>query len=77
LIDSETAQAKTPRSILSKSEREILKLIAQNKTSSEIAEVRFTAVSTVEKHRKNMMRKLGLSGKGELLKYAIQSKYDF
>jgi len=77
LIDPETAQAKTPRSILSKSEREILKLIAQNKTSSEIAEVRFTAVSTVEKHRKNMMRKLGLSGKGELLKYAIQSKYDF
>jgi len=77
LLDPETAQAKTPRSVLSKSERAILKLIAQNKTSSEIADIRFTAVSTVEKHRKNMMRKLGLSGKGELLKYAIQSKYDF
>jgi two-component system nitrate/nitrite response regulator NarL len=34
-------------------------------------------VSTVEKHRKNMMRKLGLQGKGELLKYAIEKKYDF
>lgn len=65
------------KSILSKSEKEILKLIAQNKTSSEIADLRFTAVSTVEKHRKNMMRKLGLSGKGELLRYAIERKYEF
>ena len=77
LIDPELSQSKTSKSVLSKSERAILKLIAQNKTSSEIADIRFTAVSTVEKHRKNMMRKLGLSGKGELLKYAIQSKYDF
>ncbi|MBE15218.1 MAG: response regulator transcription factor [Dokdonia sp.] len=72
------AKAQTPsHSVLSKSEREILKLIAQNKTSSEIADLRFTAVSTVEKHRKNMMRKLGLAGKGELLRYAIERKYDF
>jgi len=77
LLDPESAKAKTPKSVLSKSERAILKLIAQNKTSSEIADIRFTAVSTVEKHRKNMMRKLGLSGKGELLKYAIEKKYDF
>ncbi len=77
LFDDAFAKAKTPKSILSKSEREILKLIAQNKTSSEIADIRFTAISTVEKHRKNMMRKLGLSGKGELLKYAIERKYEF
>ncbi|TVZ51269.1 response regulator transcription factor [Dokdonia sp. Hel_I_53] len=64
-------------SVLSKSEREILKLIAQNMTSSEIASIRFTAVSTVDKHRKNMMRKLNLSGKGELLRYALETKYDF
>ncbi len=63
--------------VLSKSEREILKLIAQNMTSSEIASVRFTAVSTVEKHRKNMMRKLNLTGKGELLRYALETKYEF
>ena len=67
----------TKKSVLSKSEKEILKLIAQNKTSSEIADIRFTAVSTVEKHRKNMMRKLGLSGKGELLRFAIERKYEF
>lgn len=75
--DSAFAKAKKKPPSLSKSEREILKLIAQNKTSSEIATIRFTAVSTVEKHRKNMMRKLNLSGKGELLRYAIETKYEF
>ena len=65
------------KSLLSKSEREILTLIGQGKTTSEIAAARFTAVSTVEKHRKNMIRKLGLSGKGELLRYALEKKYDF
>ena len=58
-------------SLLSRSEREILKLIAMGHTTSEIAALRFTAVSTVEKHRKNMMRKLNLTGKGELLRYAL------
>ena len=65
------------RPLLSKSEREILVLIGEGKPTSEIAEMRFTAVSTVEKHRKNMIRKLGLSGKGELLRYALEKKYDF
>lgn len=78
LDSSAFAKANTSKkSVLSKSEKEILKLIAQNKTSSEIADIRFTAVSTVEKHRKNMMRKLGLSGKGELLRFAIERKYEF
>ncbi|GEQ85755.1 oxygen regulatory protein NreC [Patiriisocius marinistellae] len=65
------------KSILSKSETEILKLIGYGKASSEIAATRFTSVSTVEKHRKNMIRKLGLKGKGELLRYALEKKYDF
>ena len=65
------------KSVLSKSEREILRLIGEGKSSSEIAEIRFNSVSTIEKHRKNMIRKLGLSGKGELLRYAIETKYNF
>lgn len=65
------------KSLLSKSETEILKLIGQGKASSDIANIRFTSVSTVEKHRKNMIRKLGLKGKGELLRYALEKKYDF
>ncbi|HET8838649.1 MAG TPA: response regulator transcription factor [Flavobacteriaceae bacterium] len=65
------------KSILTKSEKEILRLIGQGKSSSEIADIRFTSISTVEKHRKNMMFKIGLHGKGELLRYAIEKKYDF
>jgi len=65
------------KQLLSKSERNILKLIGEGKSSSEIGAIRFTAVSTVEKHRKNMIRKLGLKGKGELLRYALEKKYDF
>lgn len=72
--DSDTSSKKP---VLSKSEREILRYIGQGKSSSEIASLRFTAVSTVEKHRKNMIHKLGLSGKGELLRYALDRKYDF
>lgn len=75
-LTSESATS-TNKPLLSKSEREILSLIGQGKTSSEIAAVRFTSVSTVEKHRKNMIRKLGISGKGELLRYALEKKYDF
>jgi two-component system nitrate/nitrite response regulator NarL len=63
--------------LLSNSERNILTLIGQGKSSSEIAAIRFTAISTVEKHRQNMIYKLGLTGKGELLRYAMQKKYDF
>ena len=56
---------------LSPTERVILKLIAQGKQSSEIADIRHTAVGTIIKHRKNMIQKLGLKGKGELMRYAL------
>ncbi len=58
--------------ILSTTEREILKLIAAGHQSSEIAAIRHSAIGTIHKHRKNMMHKLGLQGKGELLRYALQ-----
>lgn len=74
LEEEKTTQKK---SILSKTEKEILHLISEGKTSNEIAEIRFCSVSTVETHRKNMMRKLDLRGKGELLRYALEKKYDF
>lgn len=70
-------ESSSHKPILTKSEREILQLIGEGKSTSEIAQLRYTAVSTVEKHRKNMIFKLGLSGKGELLRYALEKKYDF
>lgn len=65
------------KNILSKSEREILDLIAAGKTSAEIADIRQTAISTIDTHRRNMTHKLRLSGKGELLRYAMDQKYKF
>lgn len=62
---------------LTKRQIEILELIAQGKTSREIAEQLFIGIHTVETHRKNMIRILGLKGKGELLRYALDKKYKF
>jgi len=65
------------KGILTKRQVEILELIAQGKTSREISEVLFIGVRTVETHRKNMSRILGLKGLGELFRYAIEKKYKF
>lgn len=65
------------KSVLSTREREILQLISIGHTSHQIADTLFIGKSTVDTHRKNMIRKLGLSGAGELLRYAVEKKYDF
>lgn len=71
-------QDKSPQnSKLSQTEKEILDLIAEGKTSQDIADIRDSAVSTVDTHRRNMAHKLGLYGKGELLRYAMDKKYKF
>jgi len=59
---------------LTPTERRILKLIADDKTSKEIAEVLECAVRTVETHRQNVSQKLGLSGSHSLLKFAYDNK---
>jgi two-component system nitrate/nitrite response regulator NarL len=64
-------------SILSRREKEILALIAQRKTSKEIADLLFISKSTIDTHRKNMIQKLNLKGANELLGYAIEQKYAF
>lgn len=62
---------------LTKRQKEILRLIAQGKTSREIADLLFIGVQTVDTHRKNMVRILELKGRGELLRYALEKKYEF
>ncbi|MDP5078337.1 MAG: response regulator transcription factor [Nonlabens sp.] len=56
---------------LSRSERDILLMISQGKSNDEMSKLRGTALSTIQKHRKNIMHKLGVKGKGELYKYAL------
>jgi len=59
---------------LSPAERRILKLIASDKTSKEIAEELGLSPRTVENHRTNMSAKLGLQGSHSLLKFAFENK---
>lgn len=53
-------------------EREVLRLIAEGRTSKEIAEHLYLSVHTVERHRQNIMGKLRLHNRAELIKYAIR-----
>ncbi len=76
-IHQPTAKKNGSKSVLSAREKEILGLIGKGRTSHEIADQLFIGKSTVDTHRKNMIRKLGLSGAGELLRYALEKKYDF
>jgi DNA-binding NarL/FixJ family response regulator len=59
---------------LTSTEIQILKLIAQNKTSSQIAEELFRSVRTIENHRNNICTKLGLKGPHALLLFAVSHK---
>ena len=59
---------------LTASERRILHLIADNKSSKEIAAELFIHYRTVENHRVNICQKLGLRGTNSLLRFALQHK---
>jgi two-component system nitrate/nitrite response regulator NarL len=65
------------KGVLTKRQIEILELVGQGKTSREIGDQLFIGVHTVDTHRKNMIRILGLQGKGELMRYALEKKYKF
>ena len=57
---------------LTKREREILQQVAEGSTNQEIADLLFISPSTVDTHRKNIMRKLGIHSVAGLVKYAIR-----
>lgn len=59
---------------LTPSERNILKLIAEQKTTKTIAEELFISPKTVDKHRSNICTKLDLHGAYALLKFAFENK---
>ena len=59
---------------LTKREREILKMLAEGQSVKEIASGFELSVKTVEAHKFNLMRKLGIHNKAHLVQYAIQKK---
>jgi two-component system response regulator NreC len=58
---------------LSERERAVLRLIAQGKTSNEIAQTLFLSPHTVQTHRDHIMEKLNLHRKADLIRYAIRT----
>lgn len=59
---------------LSNRECEVLQLIAEGYTNKQIAEILCLSIKTIQSHRLNLMKKLNLHNRGELIKYAIQKK---
>ena len=60
-------------SVLTATETEIVKAIAQGKTTKEIASERFSSIHTITTHRKNIFRKLGVNTAHEVVKYALRA----
>src|SRR3954451_4606165 len=62
----------TPEDPLSPRELEVVKLIAEGLTSEEIGEQLFISRKTVDRHRENVLEKLGMRNRVELTRYAIR-----
>jgi len=67
-----TDDSSGPAEPLTLREREVLKLIAEAHTNREIGELLHLAEKTVESHRANLLRKLGMRDRVELVRYAIR-----
>jgi DNA-binding NarL/FixJ family response regulator len=61
--------------VLTRRERQILKLIADGKSSREIASALFISIRTVENHRSSIMEKMGVKRTVDLVKDAVKKGY--
>jgi DNA-binding NarL/FixJ family response regulator len=74
VIDESLAQAaakKVSSMVLTPREREVLQLIAEGKSTKQIADRLHRGVKTIETHRRRIMQKLDIRSVAELTKYAI------
>lgn len=63
------------KEVLSKREREVLRLIALEHTSQQIANKLFISIHTVNFHRKNIRSKLSVDSVGEMILYAYKHQF--
>jgi len=71
LHQRQTVSTQSPLEKLSPREREILQMVAEGKSSAEIAEILFISPKTVETYRSRLMQKIGVSGIPSLVKFAV------
>jgi len=69
-----TLEGAPEKSRITDREREIVQLLAEGKSSKEIATILGISVRTVETHRATIMKKLGLKSFSELIRYAVRNK---
>ena len=62
-----------PETVLTEREDEVIKLIAEGLSSKEIARTLTISVRTVERHRENILAKLGMRDRTQLTRYAIRA----
>jgi len=73
LVSLTLAEAETD--LLTRREREVLKLLAEGKKPQKIGEMLFISVNTVRRYRANIMEKLNIHNLADLVKYAISQNY--
>lgn len=61
-----------PRAVLTPREDEVVKLIAEGNSSRDIARLLTISVKTVDRHRENVLQKLGMRDRTELTRYAVR-----
>jgi DNA-binding NarL/FixJ family response regulator len=67
------AGERLPAEVLTPREEEVVKLIAEGYASKEIAELLVISIKTVDRHRSNILTKLGMRDRVELARYAIRA----
>ncbi|QNS08764.1 response regulator transcription factor [Streptomyces xanthii] len=72
-LDRARAGEETHDRLLTPREEEVLKLVAEGHSSKEIAELLYISVKTVQRHRANLLQKLGMRDRLELTRYAIRA----
>jgi DNA-binding NarL/FixJ family response regulator len=71
---SESGQRQTRYDLLSDREREVLVHLAEGESLKEVAQRLHLSVKTVDSHKVNLMRKLDLHDRSELIRYAVRKK---
>jgi DNA-binding NarL/FixJ family response regulator len=73
IVQAFLTNAESPGKAISDRERQVLQLVAEGKTTKEIASLLNISVKTAESHRSNLMEKLDIHDTAGLVRYAIRN----